>query len=1321
MDIMKTAALFLSAATCTMAAAEQEEGHTVLYWRGAGGYWSGKEWSATESGTKANWVADAIAVINSGNINFPQTGSLSVHKIRWNSSSFFLSAGAGELCLGSGGIELGKSMNFRSVNATKRLRLAESQTWCATGSTALSMNMNASGYLSGGNPIVLTAEDNVVLTLSGPLTWNFNVRTAFTNAEVHVVSPAKLAVTYYAAEGTEFNARTLVLDGSSSTLSSSAGAPCLMAGTLRLRNNGKLTVNSGLSVGVPLDGVAGRIVADEGSGTLSGVVAPATDGAAYPLEAAQGATLILDCTWKGVPRLRLSGAGTVIVAGAGSMPDIELADDFSGSVRVSRNAAFPVVPPAMIDISRISLDDGVSATARVCLPRAPVVYAGGTSFASGAVNESATNGWAFVFWDSVNDEAFGAQDAELCVSSGIVSVMPRNPPTELTCNSSKTWMDWSKEWFVDGSGHTTKWIDGAVVTLQNKNTTLYSNTTIGGLRWASFSLYFQAPGKAVHLGREGLAFTSSATFRFDAMSELRLVAAQTWTGVSGGDVYIGDNRSDFTSSYPRLFTADADANLSLSGYMSLRLNSPGDFSMADVTLCGDSDAGATTLYIDYSKFGDRSVTLNARTLTVAGRSAVYARTGARVDGGYAIARKLVLAPDAGNSPLVSLDVAADGSRPLFDVGSVETSESGTARISGVAMLPETAVPVSLAAGTTLDVSCAFANALARPGAFVLSGAGTWRASCATESAAVAFDAASVAGFSGAVRVAPGAVLNLSGAVDFPSLVFEGNAMVRLKLDRGDSISDMSKVTFPESGTLTFKLRRDDAIAAAEGSVDVGLDFSSVSSADRAKISIVVEDGMSGSPCSVVATPRFDGSGRLYADLSLTMSAKNGTFGGMLWIGREWADANDPQNWVVYPNGTPAANFDPTAHPSGAADARAKVSDLSVYCSAGWRLNLGGFTWSCPDGRNNDASDTPFAYGVSNGTWNASTLMLPTGAIDVESGAVFKANGYAVLQGKKYWYIGSGATRTSPFVFRVHDGGAADIGHATRDISAPLNNVRYAVDAGGSLAYYLKSPTFVNKARTVFENEGVLSFPRGFSLSNASLATTGAVAIVQNAGTLHLAGDFRLDLAEGAGSTCDIALAGGTAVVSNGATFAGWRFTVADGAQFAVEIPQGGDFSTDAFRWGAGATIEKRGKGDLRFAVTGSVASVGLKLSDGVLLPTGTNDVASVDVVFAGGALGADVSASGDAAEYGLVVTNGSVSGVCRVRMVGGRSGGATVPFLTIAESADPGYSTESVILEKRSGEVANGRVLRDEVQIGDVRCVRYSAEFSSIGYMIIVY
>ena len=1300
--------------------AEEEDGHTVLYWKGGGDYWTGKSWAETSDGTtKKNWIDGSVAAFNSGNINFPQSGVCEVHKIRWSSSASLMSSGSGEIRLGAGGLELYSSMNCKWLAAQNGFRLMASQTWFGAASENRSINMNSASALASGDPICITAEDDVVLTLSGNLTWNFNVRTALTNADVVVGSPAKLAVTYYATQGTKFNARTLTLDGSASTLKSDGGSPCVMAKTLRLRNGGTLTVNSGLSVGVPLDGIAGKIVADAGTGTLAGVVAASSDGSAYLVEVAQNATLAFTCTWKGVPRLKLSGAGTVTFSGGGSVPEIEFANDFTGNVNLSCDVAFPVDYPNTLDISSVpvTIGSGASAVLRMRLPHAPVEYADGITLASGVTDPSATNGWAFAYWDSVSEAAFRAQDLRHVVSEGKVKAMPNDPPTALTCSSPQGWMDWSENWFVnDSTAETTGWIDGAIVTLQSgKNTDILSDVTIGGLRWTSFSSYFNASGKAVHLGSGGLAFTSSSGIRVSAMKELRLIAPQTWSGGAFGIVNIGEVEASLVQRYPEIFTANPDADLTLSGRISLRLNSPCDFSDSGVTLLGNDDAGPTSLYINSLRRGDRDVMLNAETLTLVGSSYVYDRSETRVAGGYAVAAKVVFRPTADDTPTIQFETGASGANPLFDIGAIEVATGGACALTGTAILPEFSIPVSIAQGSTLSVSCGFPNSAERPGAFILSGAGTFLCANAAQGSACTFSQASVSGFSGAVAVMDGGALNLSGAVDFPALELLGSATVPLKLDRGDRIADLSKVTFPASGTVTLLLYRDDAIAATEGSLDLCMDFSAVSAEDRAKIAIVVADGREGMPYSVTATPRFDGSGRLYADLAPSMSASNNSFGGMLWVGQDWADARAPANWIVYPQGTDKADFDPSAHPADTADAKSKMANLGIYCSSSWLLDLGGETWSSIDGRNNDASQASIAYGVSNGTLRVSQLMVTKGSFDVEHGGTFRMTGST--DGRKYWYIGSQNTKANPFVFRVHSGGAAEIGSVTLPVTTELYNLQYRVDGGGSLAYFVPNIAFRDKAKTTFTNSGELSFPHGFAVEDASSARTGAVEVVQNGGRLHLSGAFELVHGAGEGSTCVMTLAGGTTVISNGATFVGWDFRVPEGATFTLEIPRDGQFSTAEFGWGAGATLEKTGAGTLHFTVTDEVASVGIKLSEGVVIPSGVNNAASTDVVFAGGALGVDAATTGN--DYGLLVTNGTVTGTCRVRNVGTDTG-FVAPFLTVAASADPGYDAGDIVFEHRRGAPAYGNVIREEIVVEGVPCVRYSARFDLRGVRIII-
>ena len=341
-------------------------------------------------------------------------------------------------------------------------------------------------------------------------------------------------------------------------------------------------------------------------------------------------------------------------------------------------------------------------------------------------------------------------------------------------------------------------------------------------------------------------------------------------------------------------------------------------------------------------------------------------------------------------------------------------------------------------------------------------------------------------------------------------------------------------------------------------------------------------------------------------------------------------------------------------------------------------------------------------------------MLTLGTIEVENGAVFKANG--TLRAENNWILGSGATKASPFKFMVKSGGVADIGSQTRSISAGLHNTDYIVEEGGAMRYYLK-PTFANGKRTRFENMGELVFPYGLALANTSASTVGALEINQRSGVLRLSGGFSLTRAEGASSTCSVNLHGGTTVVSNDASFALWDFAFAADAEAAVEIPAGGEFSAADFAWGENASLEKKGAGVLGFAVGNDVESARVKLGEGVLLPAGEVLAKSLSVEFAGGAIGIEPGVS---AENGLLATNGVISGTCRVRNLGAAGSVAATAFMTVSAENDPHYTSENVVIEHRNGRVAKGRVIREEITLGDVPCVRYSAEIVSPGMTVIV-
>ena len=437
------------------------------------------------------------------------------------------------------------------------------------------------------------------------------------------------------------------------------------------------------------------------------------------------------------------------------------------------------------------------------------------------------------------------------------------------------------------------------------------------------------------------------------------------------------------------------------------------------------------------------------------------------------------------------------------------------------------------------------------------------------------------------------------------------------------------------------------------------------------------------------------------------SKKNNTNGGMLWVGKDWGDATDPANWVVYPNGTAAADYDPDLHPTSTEDAKDKVSVSGVYSSANWLLDLGGQTWASADGRSNDAEGA-LRYGVSNGVWSAQTLMLGKGSIDVEYGATFRST-YS-----RYFYIGSSSTKASPFLFRVHGGAAARIGTTSSTVNVSLYNITFQVDPEGSFAFYPSALNFVNKARTTFANEGETAFPYGFTANNDDAAVTGEVAIVQNAGTLRLAGAFALDLGELGSSACGITLKGGTTVVSNDFTSSGWNLAVAENADLAIEIPKGGDYSTADFDWGAHVALAKRGEGVLRLAAADNVESAAVTLGAGALTAATADGTAVAGLVFDGGALGLDPGLAGN----GLVVTNGTVSGTCRVRVLAKTA--APVPFLTVAAADDPVYTEEDVVFEKANGRVIGGRLTKEEILLSGVPCVRYSAEPRPDGILLIV-
>lgn len=415
--------------------ADEEAGHTVLYFTGGGNYWSGKTWHTDAARTSATvyFGDNDIAVNSAGNCGFPT--SANVYKIRWG-GNFYLS-GAGSLTLNEGGIELGSTLQGW-FSSNSHFHLAESQVWTnIVGASSGTFQMPQSpgswwGYPA--NPFVLTAEDDVALTVAGNVTWAFRAQTALTNNDVTIVAPAKLAVTYIGErecedlnktagnktsypQGTKFNARTLTLKGSSSTLVSAYGEPCFLAKTLVLNDGGTLTVNSGKSVGLGLDTFADKIVATSGTGTLNGVLAPAAG--AFPVEAAEGAELVLSPTWTGEPaHLALSGAGTIVIGGSGVIPVVDSVDGFTGTLELRGGCSFAdgvldeiagvvasgaatiaVNYPETFDISKFEIVAGGSMTLRYVTPRPPAAYSGGMELATGATGSGVPAGWSVKMWN----------------------------------------------------------------------------------------------------------------------------------------------------------------------------------------------------------------------------------------------------------------------------------------------------------------------------------------------------------------------------------------------------------------------------------------------------------------------------------------------------------------------------------------------------------------------------------------------------------------------------------------------------------------------------------------------------------------------------------------------------------------------------------------------------------------------------------------------------------------------------------------------------------------------------------------------------------
>lgn len=1330
----------IAAALSAGAFAEEEDGHVVLYGQGGGGYWSGSVWSRTpQTGTRGQWQNDAVGVVEAGNINKPQTGDLTVYRIRWQNSLSFMGAGSGRLLLGAGGLELSSNMKFNTTRGNA-FHLTASQTWKSTDSTSRTVDVfNGSSYSPAGSPLVISAADDVVLTLNQSLTWKMQGQIAFEEADITVGSSGALKIPYVEQCDTRAKIRTLTIDGSTaSTITLPSGEGRLQIGTLILRNGGQLSVShSTTSAGFAVDEIADSIVADSGAGTLVGKIAGGAD--AVTVGAEEGAMLTLAPTWAGEPaHLKLVGAGTIAIGGSGVEPVIDSVEGFTGTLElkgpcafadgvldaltkvvISGPAAIAVDYPKTLDFSKFEVVSGGSATLRCVTPRPPAAYRDGIVVATGVSGSEIPTGWTVAMWNPNTGNAHRDSDISYSVDDGKLRMDPNDPCAVRIGSTPVNWFTWDDtHWKKDASDEVRcKWVDGAIATLQyGRNTTLDSDVVARGIRWTSFNSFFSGgTGVTLYLGSEGISYTVDSGIRIGTFKEIRLTDSQTWTG-PGGAIYVGDNQ---LLRWTRFLAADKDVVWTIAGPITVCVDSPCDFSEADVVLKGEQTTGTTTFTLDCFQWGYADVALNARTLTLNGKSKANIQTDSRVDGGYTVAQKVVFGTNANGTPTLSFAAARGGATSGFDVGAIEADGTASALISGTTYFLDRVVPVTIGEGSVLTCSAAFANAKDHPGAIKLLGAGTWSVAGTERASAPIYTEESIADFEGTVSVADGAVLNVSGAVDFPSLVFEGNATVCFDLDAGSKIVDWSKVTFPAEGKkVTLFFCRKDTIAAAESPLDVGMDLSSVSADDRAKLAAKVEGQAGGwSAYSVSAVPAIAADGKLALTLTPAMGEKNTLSGGMLWIGRDWGDATDPLNWVVYPNGTEKAAFNPDAHPADLADIKAKLkssgTEGGIYTSANWHLDLRGETFMCYDGRANNSAGARF-FGVSNGTWRVCGFMVGAGRFDVESGATLIADAFSSSQQYPAYFTFGGPSVSDPFVFEVHPNATAQVGHPINYMSTTFRNVLYQVDAGGALSYYPRLKSFENKAKTVFANEGELSFPLGLALANTSAAVTGAVAVVQKSGTLHLSGEFSLSLGEGCATACGITLEGGTTVLSNDVSFAGWDLAVAEDADVALEVLKDGDFTTDGFAWGANAALTKKGAGVLRLAAADNVADAGLTLSEGLVTAADADGTAVGGLVFAGGAIGVDPEVVGN----GLVVTSGAIGGTCRVRALGKFS--ESVPFLTVAAATDPGYTSENVIFENARGKAITGRITKETVTVGDVECVRYSAAFVPNGVILIV-
>jgi hypothetical protein len=392
----------------------------------------------------------------------------------------------------------------------------------------------------------------------------------------------------------------------------------------------------------------------------------------------------------------------------------------------------------------------------------------------------------------------------------------------------------------------------------------------------------------------------------------------------------------------------------------------------------------------------------------------------------------------------------------------------------------------------------------------------------------------------------------------------------------------------------------------------------------------------------------------------------------------------------------------------------------------WKIDLGGLELHVNDMRNYSDQTNPHYYAISNGTLHAQSAMLYNGAFDVWNGGrllVDAHNKHSDIAG--FWLRAS--SWASPFRLTIHDGGEMKAMGEHQGFN--FDNLECVVEEGGRLEMSAKSMGVMGSSNknSSFVNYGTMSLPQGWIATNTQVfgEYTATCTVAQCAGRLEYAGVFDVAQRDGCHSnvTYRIEVSGGTLAPSGEVSFAEWELRIAPGADFCVEVRAGDTATLGDFNWGDGFKLAKTGPGAFALAATNIVDSGSVIVSDGHLVNGGELNIGSLAVTYAGnGCLVADADASGDAADYGLLLTNATVyaaAGKYNVRFA--KSGPSVLMnILTVAASADPALSADNVSFSTASGRETEGEIVREEIVVGGVSCVRYSAVRKKTGTTVIL-